>query len=126
MRGRIFARALSAVFAASLLVGVAWPGSGDEPSPAERRTPAAAAILAPGPGVLRTAMVDRGEFLREWATGRDKRVPPGPLSVAAILAGSVSWALLRARELTSGGRSRRSLRGIARPLGARSPPLRLA
>jgi hypothetical protein len=126
MLGRIFARALSASFAALLFGGVAWSGSGQEPSHPERRPQRTETILPPGPGVLETAMVGRGESVREWATRRDKRVSSGLLSIAALLAGSLPSALLLGRLLLASGRTRRSLQGIALLCGARSPPLRLA
>jgi hypothetical protein len=126
MLGGIFPRVLSASFAALLLVGVAWSGWGVPPSHPVHRSHRTETILPPGPGMLETAMVSRGELLREWATKRDKRVSSGLLSLPALLAGSLLWALFLGRLLLASGRTRRSIQGIARLCGARSPPLRLA
>lgn len=126
MLGGILPRVLSASFAALLLVGVAWSGSGVGPFHPERRPQPTETILPPGPVVLGTAIVTRGELVREWATKRDKRVSSGLLSIPTLLAGSLSWALFLGRLLLASGRTRRSLQGIARLCGARSPPLRLA
>jgi hypothetical protein len=55
--------------------------------------PVSETILPSGSGAL-VAVADRGDLLRDWASRRDKRAPSGLLSMAAVLAGSVPWALL--------------------------------
>ncbi len=121
MRRRASARLSAAVFGALLAVaGTAWFGVGSAPSSPELRGPAPESVLALGSGVVWTAAADRAQ-LGDWAR-RDKRVPSGLLSVAALVAGSLSCVVIAASQVIAAGAAGRYLRGIARSFAARSPP----